>query len=89
MATLNKEIEELIGWSKGGLMATQNLLNLALVVAKKIEDREFETLFTNELRGYKDTELPDYRMLQGRAVVVDRFGRNPVRANQRPKPRDG
>ena len=42
-----------------------NLLRKALVVAKKLKLDEFESWINAELNGYKNSDLPDYREVQG------------------------
>jgi hypothetical protein len=74
MASLHEELEEIINHAKGNFFPTSMILRNALVVAKKIEDKHFEEVFTKELKGYKSGPLPTYRRLRGQVVVMTRFG---------------
>ena len=51
-----------------------NLLRKALVVARKLEIKEFYTWIENELNGYKTgAESPNYREVMGRILVLDPY----------------
>lgn len=43
-----------------------NLLKKAYLVARKLKLKEFENWANNELRGYKDNIIPDYRLFRGK-----------------------
>lgn len=45
--------------------STTNLLNKALVAAKRLGDAHMVEFATNELNGYKEGELPEHRKLKG------------------------
>lgn len=71
---LIEEIGEIIDYAKGNFFPTSNLLKHALVIAKKIDDKEFEEFITNELKGYRGGPLPAHRRLRGRVVLLPPYG---------------
>lgn len=75
MSALLEEIEEIIDYAKGNFFPTSNLLKHALVVAKRIDDKEFEEFITNELKGYKSGVLPAHRRMRGQVVLLPPYGR--------------
>jgi hypothetical protein len=48
-----------------GNVKVADLLRKALVVASKLNIREFEDWAKNELHGYKTDSIPDYRLVKG------------------------
>jgi hypothetical protein len=56
-------------------IAVSDLLRKAMVVARKLKIREFETWIGNELAGYSGDarEVPEYRRLTGQVKVFNRF----------------
>lgn len=51
-----------------------DLLRKALVVARKLSIKDFQTWIDNELNGYRDNKaLPDYRKISGSSQCLDRF----------------
>jgi hypothetical protein len=60
-----------------------DLLRMALVVSKKLKIKEFEKWVTNELNGYEDSEIPDYRNVSGEVKAWNPFhGWQPVIVNE-------
>lgn len=75
MSSLAKEIEEIIDYAKGNFFPTSNLLKHALVVAKKLDDKEFSEFISQELKGYKNGALPAHRKIRGQVIIIPRpFG---------------
>src|SRR5205085_5705698 len=51
-----------------------DLLRKALVVARKLNVRDFEEWINSELTGYKDTDkVPEYRRLEGVPVAYSHY----------------
>ncbi|MBA2876366.1 AbiTii domain-containing protein [Thermaerobacillus caldiproteolyticus] len=50
-----------------------DLLRNAYVVAKKLKIKEFEKWTNLELNGYKDNNVPDYRIIQGQIKAFNPY----------------
>lgn len=70
MSGLLKDLSDIVESAKGNFFPTSHILREALVVAKRIKDREFETLVNNERRGYKSGSLPRHRRIRGKVMIV-------------------
>jgi hypothetical protein len=76
LSSLAKEIEEIIDYAKGNFFPASNLLKHALVIAKKLVDKEFSEFISQELKGYKKGTLPAHRKIRGQVIIIPRpFGR--------------
>lgn len=74
MPELLEEIDEIIDYAKGNFFPTSSLLKHALVVAKKVDDKEFEEFIIGELKGYKRGGLPQHRRIQGKVIIPPPYG---------------
>jgi class 3 adenylate cyclase len=74
MSSLAEEIEEIIEYAKGDSFPTSSLLRYALVVTKKVNDRQFEEFVTNELKGYRNRPLPKHRYVRGKVILMSPVG---------------
>jgi AbiTii len=74
MPNLLEELEEIIEYAKGDFFPASHLLRNALVVAKRIDDREFEEFIIKESKGYERGTLPEHRKLQGSVMVAPPYG---------------
>ena len=73
MISLIDQTSELVNLASDPSSAVSVLLLKARILAKRVHDGAFENWLTREITGYKEN-LPDYRMLGGQAVSVDRHG---------------
>lgn len=67
-------VPELVNMASDPAVSTGDLLRRTLVVARRLAVPELVDWITSELNGYKDHEIPDYRIIRGQIMVM-----NPVR----------
>ncbi|HQC98136.1 MAG TPA: hypothetical protein PK306_20760 [Aquabacterium sp.] len=67
-------VPELVNMASDPAVSTGELLRRALVAARRLDAPELVEWITSELNGYKDREIPDYRIIRGQIMVM-----NPVR----------
>lgn len=67
-------VPELVNMASDPAVSTGDLLRRALVAARRLDAPELVDWITSELNGYKDREIPDYRIIRGQIMVM-----NPVR----------
>lgn len=67
-------VHELINMASDPAVSTGDLLRRALVAAHRLDAPELVDWIGAELNGYKDGEIPDYRIIRGQLTVM-----NPVR----------
>ena len=58
-------VPELINMATDSSVSTTDLLRKALVVARRLAVPELVDWISGELNGYKEGNLPDYRVLRG------------------------
>lgn len=67
-------VPELVNMASDPAVSTAELLRRALVAARRLDAPELVDWISAELNGYKDREIPDYRIIRGQIMVM-----NPVR----------
>jgi hypothetical protein len=67
-------LPELVNMASDPAVSTGDLLRRALVAARRLDAPELVDWIGAELNGYKNREIPDYRIIRGQIMVM-----NPVR----------
>ncbi|MFC7517611.1 hypothetical protein ACFQUU_21600 [Herbaspirillum sp. GCM10030257] len=70
-------VHELTNMASDPSIATTDLLRRALVVARRLEVPDLITWINSELSGYRQSEVPDYRRVQGQLVAENPY-RGPI-----------